>query len=122
MIGFQTRVQVADNSGARIVQCIKILKGSMHRYASIGDTIITAVKRAKTRKKVKKGEIRKCLVVRVRKNYCRSTGFCFKIAKNAVIVLNAQNNPIATRLFGPVTHELRALNFMRVITMAVGVI
>ena len=104
MIQMQTNLDVADNSGARRVQCIKVLGGSKRKYASVGDIIVVSVKEAIPRGRVKKGDVRKAVVVRT--------------AKDAAVILNNSNEPVGTRIFGPVVRELRAKNFMKIISLA----
>jgi large subunit ribosomal protein L14 len=118
MIQTQTVLEVADNSGARKVQCIKVLGGSKRRYASIGDVIVVSVKEAIPRGKVKKGEVLKGVVVRTRKGVRRPDGSVVRFDSNAVVLLNNQGEAIGTRIFGPVTRELRLKNFMRIISLA----
>jgi large subunit ribosomal protein L14 len=118
MIQTQCVLDVADNSGARRVQCIKVLGGSKRRYASIGDVIVVSVKEAIPRGKVKKGEVLKGVVVRTRKGIRRQDGSVLRFDSNAVVLLNNQGEAIGTRIFGPVTRELRFKNFMRIISLA----
>ena len=118
MIQMQSRLDVADNSGARQIQCIKILGGSKRRFASIGDLIIVSVKDAIPRGKVKKGEVFKAVVVRTKKDFKRSDGTTIRFDKNAAVLLDKQEEPIATRIFGPVTRELRSKKFMKIISLA----
>ncbi len=118
MIQMQTNLEVADNSGARRVQCIKVLGGSKRRYAGIGDIIKVSVKEAIPRSKVKKGEVYSAVVVRTRKGVRRSDGSLIRFDGNAAVLLNNQNQPIGTRIFGPVTRELRAENFMKIVSLA----
>ena len=118
MIQVQTELNVADNTGARIVECIKVLGGSKRRFASIGDIIIVSIKDAIPRAKVKKGEIFKAVVVRTKKNYGRADGTTIRFDKNAAVLLDKQEEPIATRIFGPVTRELRTKKFMKIISLA----
>ena len=121
MIQMQTKLDVADNSGARRVMCIKVLGGSRRRFAHIGDIIKVSVKEAIPRGKVKAGEVLFAVVVRTRKGVRRSDGSLLRFDGNAVVLLNAQKQPIGTRIFGPVTRELRA-NFMKIISLAPEVI
>ena len=114
----QTNLDVADNSGARKIQCIKVLGGSKRRFASIGDIIVVSVKDTIPRGKVKKGEIMKAIVVRTKKSFKRTDGTTIKFDKNAAVLLDKQEEPIATRIFGPVTHELRKKKFMKIISLA----
>ncbi|MDF1654647.1 MAG: 50S ribosomal protein L14 [Coxiellaceae bacterium] len=122
MIQTQSLVNVADNSGARRVMCIKVLGGSKRRYANIGDIIKVTVKEAIPRGKVKKGEVMNAVVVRTRKGVRRPDGSLIRFDTNAVVLLNAQNQPIGTRIFGPVTRELRTGNFMKIISLALEVL
>ena len=114
----QTNLDVADNSGARRIQCIKVLGGSKRRFASIGDIIVVSVKDTIPRGKVKKGEIMKAIVVRTKKDFKRTDGTTIRFDKNAAVLLDKQEEPIATRIFGPVTHELRTKKFMKIISLA----
>lgn len=118
MIQMQTQLDVADNSGARRVQCIKVLGGSKRRYAAIGDLIKVSIKEAIPRGKVKKGDVYTAVVVRTRKGVRRSDGSVIRFDGNAAVILNASNQPIGTRIFGPVTRELRGENFMKIISLA----
>src|SRR6202167_5708038 len=123
MIQMQTNLDVADNSGARRVMCIKVLGGSKRRYASIGDVIKVSIKEAIPRGKVKKGEVMNALVVRTRKAVRRADGSVIRFDSNAVVLLNAQLQPIGTRIFGPVTRELRAsAQFMKIVSLALEVL
>lgn len=121
MIQMQTVLHVADNSGARSVMCIKVLGGSKKRYASIGDIIRISVKEAIPRGKVKKGDVLFAVVVRTAKGVRRPDGSLIRFDNNAVVLLNAQLQPIGTRIFGPVTRELRGENFMKIISLALEV-
>ena len=118
MIQMQTNLDVADNSGARRVQCIKVLGGSHRRYAGIGDIIKVTVKEAIPRGKVKKGDVLNAVVVRTRKGIRRADGSTIRFDGNAAVMLNANKQPIGTRIFGPVTRELRSENFMKIISLA----
>ena len=118
MIQMQTQLDVADNSGARRVQCIKVLGGSKRRYAAIGDLIKVSIKEAIPRGKVKKGDVYTAVVVRTRKGVRRTDGSLIRFDGNAAVLLNASNQPIGTRIFGPVTRELRSENFMKIISLA----
>ena len=118
MIQMQTVLNAADNSGARKVQCIKVLGGSHRRYASVGDVIKVSVKDAIPRGKVKKGEVYNAVVVRTTKGVRRQDGSLIRFDSNAAVLLNNQNQPIGTRIFGPVTRELRTENFMKIISLA----
>jgi large subunit ribosomal protein L14 len=118
MIQMQTCLSVADNSGARQVMCIKVLGGSHRRYANIGDIIKVSVKDAIPRGRVKKGEVYNAVVVRTRKGVRRSDGSLIRFDGNAAVILNNQHQPIGTRIFGPVTRELRSEKFMKIISLA----
>lgn len=118
MIQMQTRLGVADNSGARSVQCIKVLGGSHRRYANIGDIIKVTVKEANPRGKVKKGDVYNAVVVRTRKGVRRQDGSAIRFDGNAAVILNNNNQPIGTRIFGPVTRELRNDKFMKIVSLA----
>jgi large subunit ribosomal protein L14 len=118
MIQMQTNLEVADNSGARRVQCIKVLGGSKRRYASVGDIIVVSVKEAIPRGRVKKGDVRKAVVVRTAKQIQREDGTAIKFDTNAAVILNNTNEPMGTRIFGPVVRELRGKNFMKIISLA----
>jgi len=122
MIQMQSNLFVADNSGARKIQCIKVLGGSKRRFASIGDIIIVSIKDAIPRGKVKKGEVFKAVVVRTKKDFRRVDGTSIRFDKNAAVLLDKQEEPIATRIFGPVTRELRTKKFMKIISLAPEVI
>lgn len=118
MIQMQTVLDVADNSGARRVQCIKVLGGSKRRYASVGDIIKVAVKEANPRGKVKKGDVYNAVVVRTASGVRRQDGSKIKFDGNAAVILNAKLEPIGTRIFGPVTRELRNDRFMKIVSLA----
>ncbi len=118
MIQMQSMLGVADNSGARKLQCIKVLGGSQRRYAGIGDVIKVSVKDAIPRGKVKKGEVYNAVVVRTAKGVRRTDGSLVKFDSNAAVLLNNQLQPIGTRIFGPVTRELRTERFMKIISLA----
>lgn len=118
MIQTQTMLEVADNSGARRVMCIKVLGGSRRRYANIGDVIKVSVKEAAPRGRVKKGEVLNAVIVRTRKGVRRPDGSLIRFDENSVVLLNAQMQPIGTRIFGPITRELRGENFMKIISLA----
>ncbi|HJP06050.1 MAG: 50S ribosomal protein L14 [Acidiferrobacteraceae bacterium] len=118
MIQMQTNLDVADNSGARRVQCIKVLGGSKRRYAGIGDIIKISVKEAIPNSRVKKGEVFHAVVVRTRHGVRRADGSLIRFDRNAAVLLNAQYQPLGTRIFGPVTRELRSERFMRIISLA----
>jgi large subunit ribosomal protein L14 len=118
MISVHTRLQVADNSGAREVMCIKVLGGSKRRNAAVGDIIVVSIKDAIPRGKVKKGDVYRAVVVRTRKETYRPDGSAIRFDTNAAVLLNKQNEPIGTRIFGPVTRELRNKQFMKIISLA----
>ena len=118
MIQMQTNLDVADNSGARKVQCIKVLGGSKRKYASVGDVIVVSVKEAIPRGRVKKGDVRKAVVVRTAKEVRRDDGTAIRFDSNAAVILSNSGEPIGTRIFGPVVRELRAKNFMKIISLA----
>ncbi len=118
MIQMQTSLDIADNSGAKRVMCIKVLGGSHRRYAGIGDIIKVSVKDAIPRGKVKKGEVYNALVVRTRKGVRRADGSVIRFDTNAAVILNSQLQPIGTRIFGPVTRELRGEKYMKIISLA----
>lgn len=122
MIQVQSLVDIADNSGARRVMCIKVLGGSKRRYANIGDVIKVSIKEAIPRGKVKKGDVMNAVVVRTRKGVRRNDGSVIRFDHNAVVLLNNQLQPIGTRIFGPVTRELRTDNFMKIISLALEVL
>jgi large subunit ribosomal protein L14 len=118
MIQSESTLQVADNSGARKVSCIKVLGGSRRKYASVGDIIVVSVKEAIPNARVKKGEVRKAVVVRTAKGIGRLDGTYIKFDENAAVLIDNQNEPIGTRIFGPVARELRARRFMKIISLA----
>jgi large subunit ribosomal protein L14 len=118
MIQAQTYLDIADNSGARRVMCIKVLGGSKRRYANVGDIIKVTVKEAIPRGRVKKGQVLDAVVVRTKKGVRRPDGSIIRFDGNAAVLLNANKQPIGTRIFGPVTRELRTDNFMRIISLA----
>jgi large subunit ribosomal protein L14 len=118
MIQMQTNLDVADNSGARRVQCIKVLGGSKRRTASIGDVIVVSVKEAIPRGRVKKGDVHRAVIVRTAKDIRREDGTVIRFDNNAAVLINKQNEPIGTRIFGPVTRELRAKRFMKIVSLA----
>ncbi len=122
MIQMQSKLEVADNTGARSVQCIKVLGGSKHRYASVGDIIKVSVKDAMPRGRVKKGEVYDAVVVRTAKGVRRPDGSLIKFDGNAAVLLNNKLEPIGTRIFGPVTRELRTEKFMKIVSLAPEVI
>jgi large subunit ribosomal protein L14 len=118
MIQMQTRLDVADNSGAKSVQCIKVLGGSKKTIAGIGEVIVVSVKEAIPRGKVKKGDVLRAVVVRTASPIRRPDGSFIKFDRNAAVIINKQGEPIGTRIFGPVTRELRARNYMKIISLA----
>ena len=118
MIQMQSNLFVADNSGAKKIQCIKVLGGSKRRFASIGDIIVVSIKDAIPRAKVKKGEVFKAVIVRTSKEFTRNDGSTIRFDKNAAVLLDKQEEPVATRIFGPVTRELRTKKFMKIISLA----
>ncbi len=118
MIQMQTNLDVADNSGARRVMCIKVLGGSKRKYASVGDTIVVSVKEAIPRGRVKKGQVLKAVIVRTAKEIRRTDGSAIRFDNNAAVLINNQGEPIGTRIFGPVTRELRSKNHMKIISLA----
>ena len=122
MIQTESELGIADNSGARRVKCIKVLGGSHRRYAHIGDIIKVTVKEAIPRGRVQKGQVMNAVVVRTRKGVRRPDGSLIKFDENAAVLLNPQNQPVGTRIFGPVTRELRTENFMRIVSLAPEVI
>jgi large subunit ribosomal protein L14 len=118
MIQMQTNLDVADNSGARRVMCIKVLGGAKRRYASVGDKIVVSVKEAIPRGRVKKGDVLRAVVVRVNQGMKRKDGSLIRFDKNAAVIVNKQSEPVGTRIFGPVPRELRAKNHMKIISLA----
>lgn len=118
MIQMQSNLDVADNSGARRVQCIKVLGGSKRKVAGVGDIIVVSVKEAIPRGRVKKGEVLKAVIVRTAKEIRRVDGSAIRFDRNAAVLINNQNEPIGTRIFGPVTRELRAKRFMKIVSLA----
>jgi large subunit ribosomal protein L14 len=118
MIQQQSNLEVADNSGARRVMCIKVIGGSQRRYASVGDVIVVSIKEAIPRGKVKKGEVHRAVVVRTKRDIHRPDGSSIRFDKNAAVLLTKENEPIGTRIFGPVTRELRAKQFMKIVSLA----
>lgn len=118
MIQMQTRLTVADNSGAREVMCIKVLGGSKRRYASVGDTIIVSVKEAAPNTKVKKGDVKRAVVVRTSKELHRRDGTYIRFDDNAAVIIDQMNQPVGTRIFGPVARELRGKNYMKIVSLA----
>ena len=122
MIQVQTNLEVADNSGARRVQCIRVLGGSRRRTATVGDLIVVAIKEAIPRGRVKKGDVHRAVIVRTAKEIHRADGTSIRFDRNAAVLINPQGEPIGTRIFGPVTRELRAKQFMKIISLAPEVI
>ncbi|MBW1704645.1 MAG: 50S ribosomal protein L14 [Deltaproteobacteria bacterium] len=118
MIQAQTKLRVADNSGAKLLSCIKVLGGSKRRYASVGDVIVVTVKEAMPNSKVKKGDVVRAVIVRTAKEIRRADGSYIKFDDNSAVLINQQREPIGTRIFGPVARELRAKNFMKIISLA----
>ena len=122
MIQMQSNLDVADNSGARRVQCIKVLGGSKRKYAGIGDVIVVSVKDAIPRGRVKKGDVQRAVIVRTAREIRRADGSSIRFDHNAAVLINKQGEPIGTRIFGPVTRELRGKKFMKIISLAPEVI
>jgi large subunit ribosomal protein L14 len=118
MIQMQTNLDVADNSGARRVQCIKVLGGSKRKTASVGDTIVVSVKEAIPRGRVKKGDVMRAVIVRTAKEIRRQDGSIIRFDRNAAVLVNNSGEPIGTRIFGPVTRELRSSNHMKIVSLA----
>ena len=118
MIQTETRLKVADNSGAKSLLCIKVLGGSKRRYASVGDIIVVSIKEALPNSKVKKGDVAKAVIVRTTKEIRRPDGSYIKFDENSAVLINNQNEPIGTRIFGPVARELRAKHFMKIVSLA----
>jgi large subunit ribosomal protein L14 len=118
MIQVCSKLDVADNSGAKVVECIKVLGGSRRRYAGLGDVIVVAVKECLPNTKVKKGEVMRAVVVRTAREHRRPDGTYIKFDDNSAVLINAQKEPIGTRIFGPVARELRAKRFMRIVSLA----
>jgi large subunit ribosomal protein L14 len=118
MIQVQTVLDVADNSGAKVVQCIKVLGGSRRRYAQLGDVIVVSVKEALPDSKVKKGETARAVVVRTKREWRRPDGSYIKFDSNSAVMIGAQSEPIGTRIFGPVARELRTKKFMKIVSLA----
>lgn len=118
MIQMQSRLSVADNSGARQVQCIKVLGGSKRRYASIGDEIIVSVKESLPNSRVKKGDVQRAVVVRTRKEIAREDGTYIRFDENAAVLIDKIGQPLGTRIFGPVARELRGRNYMKIVSLA----
>lgn len=122
MIQTQTELTVADNSGAKRVSCIKVLGGSRRRFAGLGDVIVVSIKEALPTAKVKKGDVAKAVIVRTTREYLREDGSYIKFDSNSAVLINAQGEPIGTRIFGPVARELRAKKFMKIISLAPEVV
>ena len=118
MIQMQTNLAVADNSGARRVMCIKVLGGSKRKYASVGDIIVVSIKEAQPRAKVKKGDVHRAVIVRTRKDVRRADGSVIRFDSNAAVLVNKNEEPIGTRIFGPVVRELRGKKHMKIISLA----
>jgi large subunit ribosomal protein L14 len=118
MIQVQTVLDVADNSGAKVVQCIKVLGGSRRRYAQLGDVIVVSVKEALPDSKVKKGETARAVVVRTKREWRRADGSYIKFDSNSAVIIGAQSEPVGTRIFGPVARELRNKKFMKIVSLA----
>jgi large subunit ribosomal protein L14 len=118
MIQVESNLDVADNSGARRVQCIKVLGGSKRKYAQVGDTIVVSVKEAIPKGRVKKGQVMKAIIVRTAFPIRRADGSLIRFDRNAAVLINAQGEPVGTRIFGPVTRELRAKNHMKIVSLA----
>ena len=118
MIQMQTKLDVADNSGARLLQCIKVLGGSKRKTASVGDVVVVSIKEAIPRGRVKKGDVHRAVIVRTSKEVKRNDGTCIRFDKNAAVLVNKSNEPIGTRIFGPVTRELRGKKFMKIVSLA----
>ena len=118
MIQPESNLEVADNSGARRVQCIRVLGGSHRRYGGVGDVIVVSVKEAIPRGKVKKGEVHRAVIVRTRRDIRRPDGSTIRFDRNAAVLINNQSEPVGTRIFGPVPRELRAKNHMKIISLA----
>ena len=118
MIQMETNLDVADNSGARRVQCIKVLGGSKRKYATVGDIIVVSVQEAIPKGRVKKGQVMKAVVVRTAKGVRRPDGSLIRFDRNAAVLINAQGEPVGTRIFGPVTRELRSKNHMKIVSLA----
>jgi large subunit ribosomal protein L14 len=122
MIQTESQLDVADNSGARRVSVIKVLGGSRRRYAGLGDVIVVSIKEALPNSKVKKGEVAKAVIVRTAREYLRPDGTYIKFDTNSAVLINAQSEPVGTRIFGPVARELRAKKFMKIISLAPEVV
>ena len=118
MIQTETTLKVADNSGAKLLLCIRVLGGSKRRYATVGDVVVVSVKEAMPNSKVKKGDVMRAVIVRTNKEIARTDGSYIKFDDNSAVLISQQNEPIGTRIFGPVARELRAKNFMKIISLA----
>ena len=118
MIQMQSQLEVADNSGAKRVQCIKVLGGSKRRFAGVGDIIVVSVKEAQPRTRVKKGDVHRAVIVRTRKEVRRADGSVIRFDSNAAVLINKNSEPIGTRIFGPVVRELRSKGYMKIISLA----
>lgn len=118
MIQTETKLKVADNSGAKLLLCIRVLGGSKRRYATVGDVVVVSVKEAMPNSKVKKGDVMRAVIVRTIKEIARTDGSYIKFDDNSAVLISQQNEPIGTRIFGPVARELRAKNFMKIISLA----
>jgi len=118
MIQTETTLKVADNSGAKLLLCIRVLGGSKRRYATVGDVVVVSVKEAMPNSKVKKGDVMRAVIVRTVKEIARTDGSYIKFDDNSAVLISQQNEPIGTRIFGPVARELRAKNFMKIISLA----
>ena len=122
MIQMQSNLEVADNSGARRVQCIKVLGGSGRKTAGVGDVIVVSIKEAIPRGRVKKGDVHRAVIVRTAKEVRRNDGTCIRFDRNAAVLVNANGEPLGTRIFGPVTRELRSKKLMKIVSLAPEVI
>jgi large subunit ribosomal protein L14 len=118
MIQTESKLKAADNSGAKLLLCVKVLGGSKRRYATVGDVIVVSVKEAMPNSKVKKGDVMKAVIVRTKKEVARVDGSYIKFDDNSAVLITPQNEPIGTRIFGPVARELRAKNFMKIVSLA----
>ncbi|MBT3182718.1 MAG: 50S ribosomal protein L14 [Deltaproteobacteria bacterium] len=118
MIQHMTELNVADNSGAKLIRCIKVLGGSRRRYASVGDIIVVSIKEAMPKSKVKKGDVKKAVIVRTKKSLKRSDGSTIRFDDNSAVLINEQGEPVGTRIFGPVARELRGKKYMKIISLA----
>lgn len=118
MIQMQTKLKVADNSGAKEVMCVKVLGGSKRRYAAVGDVIVVSIREAAPNSKIKKGDVAKAVIVRTKKEVRRTDGSYISFDDNAVVLINASKEPVGTRIFGPVARELRANQFMKIVSLA----